>query len=202
MIVQKYSPALLSLPTSWHRLYRIDPLLSLVARRCLEEVVSLIGGDDLKEVAIDVVLFGWMEERVARREMRTPAADGIIVFPEGGKRGACVSCDNSPSGTNSTAVTTEPRRWMEPRGSSLWQTGSKIESSQSEEIKLLQLKKKMFKKRWAFFSLAHDCQYLPLWGHNNAYKQGRPSVWTCAPSSFFSCVPATADVLSDFYLTF
>lgn len=49
----------LLLSTFWHCLHCFDPLLSFFSSSCLKEVVSLIWGDDLKEVAVNVVFFGW-----------------------------------------------------------------------------------------------------------------------------------------------
>lgn len=53
------APLLLLFPTLWHCLYCFDPLLSFFSCSSLEEVVSLIRGDDLKEVAVNIVFFGW-----------------------------------------------------------------------------------------------------------------------------------------------
>lgn len=54
---------LLLFPTFGHCLYRCDPLLSFFRLSGLEEVVGLIRGDDLEEVAVHVILFGWNPER-------------------------------------------------------------------------------------------------------------------------------------------
>lgn len=64
------APPLLLFSTFWHGLHCFDPLLSFFSCSSLEEVVSLIWGDDLKEVAVNVVFFGWKREKMRERELK------------------------------------------------------------------------------------------------------------------------------------
>lgn len=57
-------------PTFWHCLYCIDPLLSFFSCSSLEEVASLIWGDDLKEVAVNIMLFGWNKGKTGKRSYK------------------------------------------------------------------------------------------------------------------------------------
>lgn len=126
----------LLLPTFWHCLHCFDPLLSFLSSSRLKEVVSLIWGDDLKEVAVNVVFFGWNQKRgwKQRLDEKPLMVNSKYMYiswsqlvSEEATWGICFLWQQSysPSGTNSTAVTTDPRRWMEPSGSSPWHKGDK-----------------------------------------------------------------------------
>lgn len=125
---------LLLFSSFWNCLYCFDPLLSFVGCCSLEKVVSLIWGYDLKEVSFNLVFFGWARKKMKKKEIKgiswRETADSkqqlyfmVIACHSGEATWAmCIlwQRSHSPSGTNSTAVTTDPRRWMEPRGSSPW----------------------------------------------------------------------------------
>lgn len=72
-------------PTFWHCLYCIDPLLSFFGCSSLEEVASLIWGDDLKEVAVNIILFGWIKGKTGKRSWVTDSKQQLYLL---------VSCDN------------------------------------------------------------------------------------------------------------
>lgn len=77
--------------------------------------MGLIRGDDLEEVAVHVILFGWNPERGEGKGGRGGSQRGR-VDEKATDTEQRLKWPHSPSGTNSTAVTTDPRRWIEPRG--------------------------------------------------------------------------------------
>lgn len=118
--LQKCFTALL-LPTFWHLLHGCDPLLPFFSCSGLDKVVNLVWGDDLKEVAVNVIFLGWNMGKEGGRELQGAFAGDSLDS----KVGHVCPAAHSPSGTYSTAVTTEPRSWMAPRGLSLWRKGRK-----------------------------------------------------------------------------
>lgn len=64
-----FAQMLLLFATFCHGLHRLDPLLPFVTRGSLQEIMCLLRGDDLKEVALNLVFFGWERHRKGVKRM-------------------------------------------------------------------------------------------------------------------------------------
>lgn len=145
--------------------------------------MNFIRSDYLKEVAVSAVFFGCMKT-TKKRKIANRTSAGAFWRTSPGRGGKwhvpCVSRDDGLM----VRLTV---------GHKVYSCDHRTAERDGTERIIIILKPKegdpWTEKFWPS-SCQQSWRLLPLRGRSNAWKQGRPSVWTCAPSSSLSCDPA------------